>query len=447
MSTKSGHRFAMNYLMSQPWMLDQQLLATMSNIANREASTLTLDDIAPDALAAKAGKPATRGMEIREGGVALIHVSGVISRYANLFTNICGGTTTQLLAQDFNKALHDPAVKTIIFDMDSPGGEAKGIHELSEMIFNARGKKRLIAYVGGEACSAAYWIASACDEVVIDATASVGSIGTVLEMRVRKQRDDDEYETVEIVSSQSPNKRKDPTTKPGRELYQNHLDDLAEVFVQRVARNMSVNRDTVINEFGGGDFVIGQKAVEKGMAHRLGSLESIISEAKRKKHTMTQTHANTGDSNASLALPSADVMSATELASSITAQRPDVIAAIKTEDEPEQAVAFAAEIASSCAKAGVPELSASLLKPGVTKAAADEQIKTASRLKDTLSASGLSGSYQALVSSIDDPVAMVGKAIHEAKAEADESSDNSRQINDQTEKTAAINAREIYQNR
>ncbi len=97
------HKFAMNYLMSQPWALDQQLLALMSDIANREVDSLSLDDFVPESLAGKQGKKVTRGMEMREGGVAIISVSGVISRYANLFTNICGGTTTQLLAQDFTQ--------------------------------------------------------------------------------------------------------------------------------------------------------------------------------------------------------------------------------------------------------------------------------------------------------------------------------------------------------
>jgi ClpP class serine protease len=441
------HKFALNYLMSQPWALDQQLLSLMSDIANRDANSLTLEDFAPESLSGKAGKAITRGMEKREGGVAMIHVSGVISRYANLFTNICGGTTTQLLAQDFTQALNDPSIKAILLNIDSPGGEAKGIHELAEMIYQARGKKRIIAYVGGNACSAAYWIASACDEIVIDATGCAGSIGTVLEMRVRKQRDEDEFETIEIVSSQSPNKRQDPSTETGRAAYQKHLDDLAEVFVQRVARNMAVSRDTVINEFGGGGILIGQDAVDKGMAHRLGSLEGVIAELKTgKKATMDPKNEETGasdDNKVVLTLPGSDAVSAADLVAAITEQRPDAIEAIKG-PAPEMALAHASDIVQLCAKAGVPALSATLLKDGVTKASAENTITMAGALKDTLAASGLSGSYDALVGCIDDPVKMVGKAIHEAKAEVDENGDQTRQITDEVKKTASLNTTDIY---
>ncbi|MCG6428417.1 S49 family peptidase [Vibrio parahaemolyticus] len=444
------HKFALNYLMSQPWALDQQLLSLMSDIANRDANSLTLEDFAPESLSGKSGKAITRGMEKREGGVAMIHVNGVISRYANLFTNICGGTTTQLLAQDFTQALNDPSIKAILLNIDSPGGEAKGIHELAEMIYQARGKKRIIAYVGGNACSAAYWIASACDEIVIDATGCAGSIGTVLEMRVRKQRDEDEFETIEIVSSQSPNKRQDPSTETGRAAYQKHLDDLAEVFVQRVARNMAVSRDTVINEFGGGGILIGQDAVDKGMAHRLGSLEGVIAELKTgKKATMDPKKEETGasdDNKVVLTLPGSDAVSAADLVAAITEQRPDAIEAIKG-PAPEMALAHASDIVQLCAKAGVPALSATLLKDGVTKASAENTITMAGALKDTLAASGLSGSYDALVGCIDDPVKMVGKAIHEAKAEVDENGDQTRQITDEVKKTASLNANDIYAKR
>ncbi|HHC7130627.1 TPA: S49 family peptidase [Vibrio parahaemolyticus] len=446
------HKFALNYLMSQPWALDQQLLSLMSDIANREVDSLSLDDFVPESLAGKSGKKITRGMEKREGGVALIHVSGVISRYANLFTNICGGTTTQLLAQDFTQALNDPSIKAIVFNCDSPGGEANGIHELAEMIYQARGKKRIVAYVGGMACSACYWIASACNEVVMDATATAGSIGTVLQMRRRKPKAEDDFETIEIVSSQSPNKRQDPGTETGRAAYQKHLDDLAEVFVQRVARNMAVDRDTVINDFGGGGILVGQAAVDKGMAHRLGSLEGVIAELKTgKKNTMpdpnqTNTAADEGESNITLTLPDSEAMSAANLIAAITEQRPDAIAAIKG-PEPEMAISHAADLVAACAKAGVPAFSASVLKEGITKAEAENKIQMATGLKDTLAAAGLSGSFDALVGCIDDPVKMVGKAIHEAKAETDENGDLTRHVTDEEKKTTSLNAKEIYAKR
>ena len=56
------------------------------------------------------------------GGVAVIPVTGPLFRHANLLTAVCGATSYELLAQDFNKALNDPNISAILFDVDSPGG-------------------------------------------------------------------------------------------------------------------------------------------------------------------------------------------------------------------------------------------------------------------------------------------------------------------------------------
>lgn len=445
-------QFAVNYLMSQMWAVDQSLLSTMGDIASRQFSIKELDsalESTPEALEGKTGTKMTKTMERRENGVALIHVNGVISRYSSVFHSICGGTSTQMLARDFTLALNDPSIRGIVLNIDSPGGDANGIHELAEMIYQARGKKPIKSYVGGSGASAAYWIATAADEVVIDATAQLGSIGVVMSLRRRK--DSDDIETLEIVSSQSPDKRLDPSSEKGRESYQARLDELADVFIDRVARNMAVDRDTVMRDFGRGGVLIGKSAVNKGMATRLGSLESVIGEMSKGNNLMSvkgKTRAESkvsDDEQGTFALPAAEEMSADELIAAIGAQRPDVIESLTP--SPMSAISAAAEIAKACADAGVPALSASLLREGVTKADAESQLKIASELKDILSAAGLSGSFDSLVAHINEPVKLVGQAIHEAKAAGDEAGDGSRHIVDSGEKNTSVSARDIYAKR
>ena len=442
-------QFALNYLMSRMWAVDQSLLTLMGDIANRQFSASELEgvfDENPQAVEGKAGKSLTPGMEMREGGVALIHVNGVISRYTSYFQAICGGTSTQMLAKDFTQALNDPAVRCIVLNVNSPGGDADGIHELAEMIYQGRGKKPIIAYVGGDGASAAYWIATAADEVVIDATARLGSIGVA--MTIQRSTDSDDVETLEIVSSQSPDKRLDPASKAGRAAYQSRLDELADVFIDRVARNMAVERDTVMSDFGRGGILIGQNAVDKGMATRLGSLEGVIADLRNGKTSMTKTKetAASGGETVVLTLPGAAALSATDLVAALTEQRPDVLSAI-TGPAPISALSAAGDIAKACADAGIPALSASLLKEGVTKADAESQIKAAGALKDTLAAAGLSGSFETLVAHMGDPIKLVGQAIHETKAASDENGDGTRQIGDDTPVEPELNAKDIYAKR
>jgi hypothetical protein len=68
----------------------------------------------------------------------------------------------------------------------------------------------------GHGASAAYWIASAADEVVVAPTAIVGSIGAVMAISDRTKADEARgVSTIEIVSSQSPKKRLSPTSAEG----------------------------------------------------------------------------------------------------------------------------------------------------------------------------------------------------------------------------------------
>ncbi|EID0024253.1 S49 family peptidase [Vibrio parahaemolyticus] len=264
---------ALGWLESTCWAVDDTTLKMMADIAAGITGSDRLEaliDSHPLALEKRVGQKTGYTMQKR-GRVAVISVRGVISRYANLFQLICGGTSVQLLARDYSQALNDPTVSAIVLDIDSPGGEVSGIHEMSEMIFAGSAKKKTVAYIGGQGCSAAYWLASSAGEVVIDATASVGSIGVVMTLQRNKQN-----ENIEFVSSQSPKKRLDPASSAGRSECQKHLDALAGVFIDRVARNMKVSRTTVQNDFGRGGVLMGKAAVKNKMAHKLGSFEGVI---------------------------------------------------------------------------------------------------------------------------------------------------------------------------
>lgn len=71
------------------------------------------------------------------------------------------------------------AVTAIVLDIDSGGGMVAGTEELASVIRSLR--KPTVAYTGGCMCSAAYWIASACDKVVAAPFAdAIGSIGTMM---------------------------------------------------------------------------------------------------------------------------------------------------------------------------------------------------------------------------------------------------------------------------
>lgn len=271
--------------LSTPWAITEEMRDVIMKIAARE-------DLNPEAVAKELGRPLenTRSVTVRDG-VAIIPVSGPMFRYANLFMQISGGVSVDILATDIGAALKDPTIHSIILYIDSPGGTAKGIAELSDMVYAARPEKTIIAYVHGDGASGAYWFASAASEVVVDSIAVLGSIGVVLGASASP----DSPGRIEFVSSQSPYKRINPGSPDGKAKIQGMIDSLADVFVSRVARNRNVTTEKVLSDFGQGWVFVGEEAVTAGLADRVGSLEGLVAELVMKHRATTGAHAARGN--------------------------------------------------------------------------------------------------------------------------------------------------------
>ncbi len=230
------------------------------------------------AVEAQRGEPLedSYNVQVRDG-VAVIPITGPIFRYFPWLSYYFGGTSVTQLARDFNTALNDPRVHSILFEVNSPGGEVTGVNELARMIFAARGKKPMTARVGGMCCSAAYWIASACGDMVIDPTAQLGSIGVYASFLDTKKFDQKYgFREFKIISDDSPDKCPDPATAAGEKLIKTRINALCKVFVESVAEFRDVTTEKVLADFGRGDVRVGEYAIEAGLADRFGSLEETI---------------------------------------------------------------------------------------------------------------------------------------------------------------------------
>lgn len=95
---------------------------------------------------------------------------------------MCGVTDVDTLAAAFTAANADPAVARIVLHLDSPGGTVTGVPELAALIASTKAKP-VLAVSDTLIGSAAYWLASAADEIRITPTAQVGSVGAALAVR------------------------------------------------------------------------------------------------------------------------------------------------------------------------------------------------------------------------------------------------------------------------
>jgi len=268
-------------VLTSPWAIIPSKLVEIVEIYNVHLKGEKID---LKIIEAQIGKPLNReeqGYEVIDG-VAVIPIDGVISKKMNMFTKISGGASTQMVGRDFQQALHDPFVRAIVLNIDSPGGSVDGTFELANMIYESRGQKPILAHTDGMMASAAYAIGSAADKIYISGnTTQVGSIGVMVTHYDYSAQDEKrgikithitagKYKAVGVDSQ--------PLSKEDREIIQAEIDYLYTGFVQDVARNRGVSAEQVLSDMAEGRIFIGKTAIQAGLVDGVLPLDKLIYE-------------------------------------------------------------------------------------------------------------------------------------------------------------------------
>jgi len=118
-------------------------------------------------------------------GVAILELMGPIFPRANLMTEVSGATSLEDYGANFDAAMEDPEVETILQYIDSPGGSVIGLAEMASKIHAARmaGDKLICSLIEGMGCSAAYMLGSQGEICNATEGSMVGSIGTIIKMQ------------------------------------------------------------------------------------------------------------------------------------------------------------------------------------------------------------------------------------------------------------------------
>jgi signal peptide peptidase SppA len=215
----------------------------------------------------------------RDGAVAILPLRGVIANRMNMLTEFSGGTSSEAFAATFRQAATDETVKAIVLDVDSPGGAVQGTEELSALISSFRGSKPIVAQVNATAASAAYWIASSADEIVLTPTGWVGSIGVMTahdDISAALERAGVKKTIISSAEFKNEAASHLPLTDAARAHIEQQCSFFDAMFVDRIAANRGVAASTVRSDFGQGRMVIGADAVSRRMADRIATMDETL---------------------------------------------------------------------------------------------------------------------------------------------------------------------------
>lgn len=213
-----------------------------------------------------------------DGPAAVVDVRGPLVQRADgmmaLFCDSYGAIKARVAA-----ALEDGSTRAVVIRFDSPGGDVAGCFETArEIRAMARAKdKPLLAFVDGMAASAAYALASACDEIVVTSTGLVGSIGVIQALADQSRADAAMGLTFAFVTSgarKTDGNPHVPITAEAVDALKGTVDGLARLFFDLVAEHRPVS--TAEAAALDGAILFGSRATSARLADRVSTWGELL---------------------------------------------------------------------------------------------------------------------------------------------------------------------------
>jgi signal peptide peptidase SppA len=212
-------------------------------------------------------------------GIAILPVHGTLVKRALGLSAASGLTSYADIGAMLSTAVRDPAVRGILLDIDSPGGETGGVFELAAAVRAATAIKPVWAVANDAAFSAAYAIAAAATRVLLTRTGGVGSIGVIalhVDQSVADANEGLRYTAITAGSRKNDYSPHEPLSTQAHAQLQAEVNRLYELFVAHVATVRGLSAEAVRATNAG--LYFGPDALSAGLADALGSLEEASAE-------------------------------------------------------------------------------------------------------------------------------------------------------------------------
>lgn len=263
-------------------------------------------------------------------GVAVIPILGSLVNRGAWVGASSGLTSYEGLKFQFAEAKADSSITHVVLDIQSPGGEAVGAFETAQAVRELAAVKPVIAVVNGMAASAAYAIASAATEIVTTETGVSGSIGVVL-----MHADYSESMAAEGIKPTfifaGAHKVDANPFEPLPESVRDRLQAEVNVFYEQFLATVAVGRGKRLSIEAArateAQTFIGAQSVKLGLADRIGTFESVLSELSRAPSGRSTSPYKGAKMDENKGAPAADAgISAADLAAAVDLARAEGVA-------------------------------------------------------------------------------------------------------------------------
>ncbi len=217
--------------------------------------------------------------------IAVIYGLGAITGGGSSDDAVFGRTMgSDTIAEAFETVREDDSIDAVVFRIDTPGGSAVASDVIWREATLTREKKPVIVSMANVAASGGYWIATASDAIVAEATTVTGSIGifagkfNLAGLYEKIGFDKDGVESVENASFFSDSR---PFTEEERERLRAIIESGYQAFLGRVSEARDKTTEEV-DEMARGRVWSGQAALALGLVDELGGIDRALALAKER---------------------------------------------------------------------------------------------------------------------------------------------------------------------
>lgn len=269
------------FVHEHPWAILPERLEAILAILDRHDAGMPLAAADRAAIEAASRPTVTTG-----SAVAVIPLVGPLIPRADSLAEISGATSLQSFTKAFRAALGDPSITAIVLDVDSPGGSVFGVEEAGDVIASAKGQKPVVAVANPWAASAAYWLASQAEELVLTPSGQVGSIGVLaVHDDVSKAAEQLGVKRSFVYAGRykTEGNEFEPLGDPARAHMQGMVDAYYATFVKAVASGRRTSQKAVREGMGEGRMLLAADALAAGMVDRVETLEATLARLTAKR--------------------------------------------------------------------------------------------------------------------------------------------------------------------
>ncbi|MCT9978072.1 signal peptide peptidase SppA [Acinetobacter sp. I-MWF] len=213
---------------------------------------------------------------------------GVVNIVGTIDSSSQGVNSTDTI-KSLKKAFEAKSAKAVVLNVNSPGGspvQSDDIWQEIQYLKKQNPEKKVYAVIGDMGASGAYYIASAADEIWVNPSSLVGSIGVIMPnygVNGLAQKLGVEDRTMTSGSNKDILSMTKPINPEQRAHIQALLDNVHDHFIDSVKQGRGEKLKSKDPAIFSGLFWTGDQAIKLGIADKAGNIETLKRELKVKK--------------------------------------------------------------------------------------------------------------------------------------------------------------------